>query len=194
MQSTQTLNFVKFTACMVLVIGLSGSALASCGDSLTAMATAASVHTPSKTAPQALSAVELASETPSPDGSGVQSSIVGMWHILFESNGQTVQEAYQVWNTGGTEVHNPNVDPRTGNVCLGTWVPVGPQTYKLVHRVWWYDASGDFLGTIHLTEVVSLTNRGSSHGGSFALDFYDQNNNFQFEVAGNVVAERITVE
>lgn len=195
MNSTRPLKYIGLAGCtLTLLLALSSTTFASCGDSLTAMATAASVHTPSKAIPQAPSTAGLASESPSPDDNGVQSSIVGLWHILFESNGQTVQEAYQVWNTGGTEVHNPNVDPRTGNVCLGTWVPVGPQTYKLAHRVWWYDANGDFMGTIHLTEVVSLTNRGSSHGGAFALDFYDQNNNFLFEVAGNVVAERITVE
>jgi hypothetical protein len=35
------LNFVKFAACMVLVVGVSASALASCGDSLSAMAAGA---------------------------------------------------------------------------------------------------------------------------------------------------------
>jgi hypothetical protein len=77
---------------------------------------------------------------------------------------------------------------------VSTRVSAAPQTYKLAHQVWWYDSNGDFMGTIHLTEIVSLTNRGNSHGGSFALDFYDPNNKFLFEVAGNVVAERITVE
>ena len=38
MKSTRTSNCVKFAACMVLVVGLSVSALASCGDSLSAMA------------------------------------------------------------------------------------------------------------------------------------------------------------
>src|SRR5258708_20583691 len=43
------LNFVKFAACMVLVVGLSVSASASCGDSLSAMAALpASVHTQSR--------------------------------------------------------------------------------------------------------------------------------------------------
>ena len=49
MKSTHTLNFVKFTACVVLVVGLSASAFASCGDSLSAMAAqAASVHSQSR--------------------------------------------------------------------------------------------------------------------------------------------------
>ncbi len=195
MNSIRILKCIGLAGCMLmLLLSLSGSTFAACGDSLMAMANAAAVHTSFQTAQPGPSAAGSASKSPSPDNNGGQSSIVGLWHILFQSNGQTVQEAYQIWNTGGTEVHNPNVDPRTGDVCLGTWVPVGPHSYKLAHRVWWYDSTGDFMGTIHLTEVVSLTNRGNSHGGSFALDFYDPNNNFLFEVAGNVVAERITVE
>jgi hypothetical protein len=127
--------------------------------------------------------------------STVNSSIVGLWHVQFEVHGQTIQEAYQVWNAGGTEVHNPNVDPRTGNVCLGVWTQTAPSgTYKLVHRVWNYDSSGNFLGTIHLSEKLTVGPAGNSHSGTFQLDFYDPSGNFLMEVAGNVVGERISVE
>ena len=107
---------------------------------------------------------------------------------------QTIQEAYQIWNVGGTEVHNPNVDPRTGSVCLGAWKNTNGHTYKLVHRVWSYDASGNFMGTIHLSETLTLGDNGNSHSGSFNLEFYDPNGNFMFNVPGNVVAERVSVE
>src|SRR6266700_3102146 len=132
MKLTQTLNFVKFAACMVLVIGFSASALASCGDSLSAMAAeAASIHSQS-------SLTQQGSE--SSRDNAVNSSIVGLWHVQFIVGGQTIQEAYQLWNVGGTEVHNPNVDPRSGNVCLGVWKRTGSAgTYKLAHRVWNYD-------------------------------------------------------
>jgi hypothetical protein len=175
---------------LISLLALSSTTFASCGDSLTAIANAVPVHASSKTA---LQAPPTDKGSLSPDN-GVQPSIVGLWHLLFTANGQTVQEAYQIWNTGGTEVHNPNVDPRTNNICLGVWEAMGPQTYKLEHRVWWYDASGDFMGTIHLREVVSLTNRSNMHTGSFALDFYDPNDVFQFEVPGTVMAERVTVD
>ena len=189
MQSNQTLNFGKFAACMVLVVGLSASALASCGDSLSEMATVAALH--------GLSSSQSSPTQPgtaSFSGGAGNSSIVGLWHTYFTAGGQTIQEAFQVWNTGGTEIHNPNVDPRTGNVCLGVWTNIGPNTYKLAHRVWWYDANGDFMGTIHLSEVVSLGKNGNTHSGAFALDFYDPSGNFLFEVAGDVAAERISVE
>ena len=189
MQSTQTLNFVKFTACMVLVIGLSASALASCGDSLAAMAAAAALHGQSSS-----QSSPMQPGTASSSVSAVNPSIVGLWHTYFNVGDQTIQEAFQVWNIGGTEIHNPNVDPRTGNVCLGVWTNVTPRAYKLAHRVWWYDANGDFMGTIHLSEVVSLGDNGNTHSGSFALDFYDPSGNFLFEVAGKVTAERISVE
>ena len=185
MKWTLTLTFVKF-ACLVLAIGLSGRALASCGDSLSAMAAgAASVGIQSRPMQQ---------DSESSRNDAVNSSIVGLWHVQFMVGGQTIQEAYQLWNAGGTEVHNPNVDPRAGSVCLGVWKKAAPKAYKLAHRVWSYDTSGNFLGTIHLSETLTLGNRGNTHSGSFTLDFYDPSGTFQFEVAGSVAGERISVE
>jgi hypothetical protein len=179
------LNFVKFAACMVLVVGLSASASASCGDSLSAMAAqAASVQ--SQSHPMQRNSVAAG------DSSG--RSMVGLWHIEFTVGGQTIQEAYQLWNVGGTEVHNPNVDPRSGNVCLGVWKHGSHGTFKLAHRVWSYDTSGTFLGTIHLSETVTVGQGGNTHSGSFTLDFYDPSGAFQFEVTGDVTGERISVE
>src|SRR5438552_13047807 len=110
MKLTQTLNFVKFAACMVLVVGLSASALASCGDSRSAMAAgAASVHSQSRPMQQDSQSA----------GHNSGKSMVGLWHIQFTVGGQTIQEAYQLWNAGGTEVHNPNVHTRGGASAWG---------------------------------------------------------------------------
>jgi len=193
MKSTQTLNILKFAACMVLVVGLSASALASCGDSLSAMAARAATVQSQSLPMQQGSASTQQGFAPSTD-KAVNPSIVGLWHVRFLVGDQTIQEAYQLWNVGGTEVHNPNVDPRTGNVCLGVWKDAAPRAVKLAHRVWWYDAGGNFLGTIHLSETLTLGNRGNSHSGTFTLDFYDPTGNFLFQVAGNVTGERISVE
>ncbi len=121
-------------------------------------------------------------------------SIVGLWYVRFIVGDQTIQEAYQIWNAGGTEVHNPNVDPRSGTVCLGAWKQTGRRTYKLAHRVWSYDTNGTFLGTIHLSETLTLSKHGDTHSGSFTLDIYDPSGTFQTEVAGSVTGERISVE
>ena len=66
--------------------------------------------------------------------------------------------------------------------------------FKLAHRVWSYDTNGNFMGTIHLSETLTVSNRGNTHSGSFALDIFDPSGNFQTEVAGSVTGERISVE
>jgi hypothetical protein len=122
------------------------------------------------------------------------SPVVGLWHIRFQVGDQTIQEAFQIWNVGGTEVHNPNVDPRTGSVCLGAWKAAEHRSFKLTHRVWNYDVSGNFLGTINLSETLTLGHKGNTHSGSFTLDFYDPSGNFLFQVPGSVIGERISVD
>ena len=180
------LNFVKLAACIVLSVGLSASALASCGDSLSAMAAgAAAVHSQSRS---------IQPNFGSTQDDGAHSRVVGLWHIQFMVGDQPIQEAYQLWNAGGTEVHNPNVDPRGGSVCLGVWKHVPHGAFKLAHRVWSYDTNGNFMGTIHLSETLTLSDHGNTHSGTFTLDFFDPSGNFQFEVAGNVTGERISVE
>ena len=179
-------NVIKIAAFVTIVVGLTASASASCGDSLSAMAVgAASVQSQSRAFQQ---------NSPSAADSAGHPSIVGLWHIQFTVGDQTIQEAFQLWNAGGTEVHNPNVDPRTGNVCLGVWRHAQHGSFKLAHRVWSYDANGNFMGTINLSETLTLSNNGKKHSGSFTLDFFDPAGNFQFEVAGNVTGERISVD
>jgi hypothetical protein len=186
MTPTQTLKFLKITACMVLVVGLSAGAFASCGDSMSALAAAAA---------SAVGQSRPMQPESSPSAAGTSSpSIVGLWHIQFTVGGQTIQEAYQIWNVGGTEVHNPNVDPRGGDVCLGVWKHAAHGAYKLAHRVWNYDTNGNFMGTIHLSETLTLGDGGKTHSGSFALDFYDPSGKFLMEVDGSVTGERISVE
>lgn len=180
----KNLNFAKFATYVVLVIGLSASAFASCGDSLSAMAAAIAGQSHSmQTVPHS-----------SKQNSG-SPSIVGLWYVQFTVDGNVIQDAYQLWNAGGTEVHNPNVDPRGGNVCLGVWTrATGAHTYTLTHRVWNYDTTGDWLGTINLSETVTVGKDGNSHSGSFTLDFYDTSGNFLMEVTGTVTGERISAD
>ena len=90
----------------IILVGtlLSGRLLsASCGDSLSAMAGGGgSVH--SQTRP-----IQPNSAS---SGDNAGKSMVGLWHIQFTVGDQTIQAAYRLWNAGGTEVHNPNIDPR----------------------------------------------------------------------------------
>jgi hypothetical protein len=180
---SKNLNFAKFATYMVLVIGLSASAFASCGDSLSAMAAAV---------PGQAHVMQQGPHASKPSGS---TSIVGLWFVDFTVDGNIIQDAYQLWNAGGTEVHNPNVDPRTGNVCLGVWTrATGTNTYTLAHRVWNYDTTGDWLGTINLSETVTVGKGGDTLTGTFTLDFYDPTGTFITEVAGAVTGTRISVD
>jgi hypothetical protein len=181
----ENVNLAKFATYMVLVIGFSASASASCGGSLSAMAAGATAAV-SQSHPMQQEAA-LSGVRP------VKASIVGLWHVEFKVAGKTIQEAYQLWNAGGTEVHNPNVDPRTGDVCLGVWKQA-TGTYTLVHRVWNYDSSGDFLGTIHLSETLTVGQGGNAHKGSFKLAFFDPSGKFVSKVTGSVTGRRISVE
>src|SRR5438270_12592989 len=95
MKLTRTLNFVKFAACMVLVVGLSASALASCGDSLSAMAAgAACVHSQSRPMQQNSQSA----------GDNSVKSMVGLWHIQFTVGGHTIQDAVLLLNPAAAAV------------------------------------------------------------------------------------------
>jgi len=178
-------TWTKLVMCGAVLMGLRGGALASCGDTFAAMAAG-------KTMVNSAVGKQLASVSPS-EGT-TSSSIVGLWYIQFSIGGQPIQEAFQAWNLGGTEVHNPNVDPRTNNICLGTWIKLASGANKLAHRVWSYDANGNFLGTIHLSETVYLTHNGNAQKGSFTVDIYDASGNFVTEATGDVTGHRIRVE
>ena len=179
---------VRVAVLSLLVVAFSATAMASCGDSFNAMATAAASVRSQSPASQ----LSVQNGPAAASDNAVNTSIVGLWHVRFQVGDQTIQEAFQIWNAGGTEVHNPNVDPRTGNVCLGAWKEAAPQTFKLTHRVWSYDSSGNFLGTINLNETLVLGDKGNTHSGSFTLDFYDPAGNFMFEVPGSAIGERIS--
>jgi len=112
---------VKLIVLVTLMVGFGATAMAQCSASFNAMAEAA------VSARSQLPALQLSARRNSAaaaSDAAVNTSIVGMWHIKFNitvpgvPDPITIQEAFQIWNTGGTEVHNPNVDPRGGSVCL----------------------------------------------------------------------------
>lgn len=173
----------------VCVFALSVTAIAQCAASFNAMATAAAA-VQTKGSQTAISIRSNQSGTV--NDNSVNPSIVGLWHIRFLVGDQQIQEAFQIWSTGGTEVHNPNVDPRGGSVCLGAWKETAPQTFRLTHRVWLWSTDGVFQGIGNLSETLTLGDRGNSHSGSFELDIYDPLGNLVAQVPGNVVAERIS--
>jgi len=188
----RNLPVVKIGLLSLLVAIFSATSMAQCGGSFSQLVVAAASVQSQSNRSQSASPSSVQNRSAATNDNAVNPSIVGLWHIRFLVGDQQIQEAFQIWNAGGTEVHNPNVDPRSGTVCLGAWKEEAQGTFKLTHRVWNYDVSGNFMGTIHLTETLILGDRGSTHSGTFTLDIYDPAGNLVGEVPGTVVGERIS--
>jgi len=184
MKSISAQILTRLSVCAVMIMGLRLSAAASCGDTMAAIASAKPIVTPLM-APPLVTPSQLDSKN---------ATIVGLWYVQLVVGGQAIQEAFQNWNAGGTEVHNPNLDPRSGTVCLGAWTRTSDGAYKLIHRGWNYDTTGDYLGTFHLTEIVHVKQNGTVQTGLFKVDFYDPSGNFLSEIDGNIVGQRIQSE
>ena len=182
------LNTVRLLALAILTAAFGATASAQCGVSLADIERATAL---AKSQPQ-LSRNSLIKESLKSEDDSNGQSIVGLWHIHFLVGGTEFQEAFQIWNEGGTEVHNPKVDPRTSSVCLGAWGLEQGRTFKLNHRVWLYDPNGNFQGLGILTETVILRNFGTSQIGVFNISIIDPNGNPAGSVGGTVVGDRIT--
>lgn len=121
-------------------------------------------------------------------------TIVGLWKVTFVSGGQTVDEGFDQWNVGGTEILNDTPPPATGNVCLGVWVQTGPLSYKLKHPSWTFDNAGNLNGTVIIREQPVMDPHGNSFKGPFTYDVYDLNGNLLEHAAGTITGQRITVD
>lgn len=121
-------------------------------------------------------------------------SIVGLWKTTSTAGGQVVDEAFEQWNSDGTEVLNDNPSPLLGNICLGVYVRSGPATYKLKHPSWTYDNAGNLNGTAIIRERITVAPSGDSYSGTFTVDLYDLDGNHLGQLAGTVTGQRITVD
>jgi hypothetical protein len=188
----RNLPVLKIGLLSMLVAIFSGTSMAQCGGSFSALAAAAATVRNQSNLSQSASPPPVQNQSVAANDNAVNTSIVGLWDIRFLVGGELFQEAFQIWNAGGTEVHNPNVDPRQGNVCLGTWTEAAPLTFKLAHRVFLYDTEGHFMAVGHLTETLRLSDRGNTHSGTFTIQAYDlAGNPLGGELSGTVVGERI---
>jgi hypothetical protein len=116
-------------------------------------------------------------------------SIVGFWHVHYIFPFMD-QEAYQTFELGGTETHNPNTP--TDGVCLGAWTVMPGGTVKLTHRVWLYE-NGIFQGVGHLDANITLGDKGSTQSGTFTFQVYDLGGSpVSPQFQGTLSGERIT--
>ena len=126
-------------------------------------------------------------------GAPAQSStpIVGLWNVTFYSGGAIVDQAFDAWHNDGTEILNDFTDPIEGNVCLGVWTQTGPQTFKLKHPSWTFDASGNLTGTAYILETVTVSAGGNGYEGPYSIFFFDTSGNPAGSFTGVIKATRI---
>jgi hypothetical protein len=116
-----------------------------------------------------------------------KSSIVGLWHVTYTSEGQLFYEAFDLWHSDGTEFEVANLPPAEGNVCMGVWKQNG-QTVELDHVGWAFDNNGNSIGTFTLTEKNVVN--GNTYTGVFDYKAFDVNGNLIQEVNGTLSATR----
>ena len=125
-------------------------------------------------------------------------SIVGFWHVLFISGGQTFDEGFDQWHSDGTEILNDTAPPQpangTGTICLGVYKKTAPLTYKSKHPFWSFDATGTLVGTGVIFETLILDRSGNHYTGSFEWITYDLKGNVTSDTKGELQADRITVD
>jgi hypothetical protein len=186
-------NSWKGLAAAAAILALSAflpAASAQCGSvNLTRAQAVPVVPSAALSEPKANSSVARDAGTSGPTA---QVSIAGLWQLSFLSGGQVADVAFDAWHSDGTEILNDFTNPINGNVCLGAWEQTGSLTYKLKHPSWYFDASGNLLGTEVIHETVRLTEDGSHFSGTFLIDVYDTQGSLLQQFSGTLKASRIT--
>lgn len=121
-------------------------------------------------------------------------TIVGLWDVKFLFEGQIVDEGFDQYHSDGTEILNDTPPPATGNVCLGVYAKTGPNSLKLRHPGWIYDATNTFvIGRATILENITLDRRGRTFKGTFTVQFRDlAGNELAPDFSGQLKGERIT--
>lgn len=154
---------------------------AACGDS-TGSKSAVPLKLPFLTQPR--------SESIQPNG---KSSIVGLWHVTYDTGGQLFYESFDQWHSDGTELENPNLPPIGGSVCVGVWKLTPSGIVRLNHVGWSFDTNGNATGTFTLRERNRVSVGGNNYQGVFDYKAYDIDGNLLVEIKGTQTATRITV-
>ncbi len=140
-------------------------------------------------APAALPAAMLAKNH---HGGARQGSIVGLWHdVRTASDGTLFMEGFDTWVRDGSENELGKFPPATGDLCVGAWKRQGGANELTTHVTWLYDANGNWLGTLNITQTSTVSADGNGYTGPFDAKFYDTNGNQFQEVTGNAAGERL---
>lgn len=123
-----------------------------------------------------------------------RTSIVGLWHTVYTSGGETAFESFETWHADGTEFEA--ADLQLGVMCQGTWVKSPPGTVRLFHVGWNFDPTGIMLtGYFTETQTNTVSGDGKTYDGKFAIQNFDLSGHplQGQDVSGTVHATRLTV-
>jgi hypothetical protein len=173
-----------------LAICLASSAWAACGSQAARVGLAGKSLGPK-------AALSLLGAGPQNGNNATTGTIVGLWSgTLYVGSGPAIyDQQFDTWFADGNELAVDNaVPPVLGNVCVGTWIRVGPQTYQLRHVTWNWNLDGSLAGTFLLLETVTLDPKGNAFKGTYVSDSFDLDGNVipALHAEGDVVATRIT--
>ena len=129
--------------------------------------------------------------TDSSETSGDAQRIVGTWQVSYASGGAVYAEAFIQWHSDGTEWENIDFPVLGGNICLGSWKPVGWNKVSRYHVGWLY-TDGALSGHFIETETDELSRDGSSYTGNNDTKFYKLDGTMFQEVVGTSAAKRIS--
>src|SRR6185437_8639120 len=111
-------------------------------------------------------------------------------------DGAVVDFGYNQWHSDGTEILNSGGHaPASENFCLGVWGQTGYLTYELNHFALSYTPStGTLANYVNIREQITLSPSGDKYSGPFTIDIYDLKGNRVDHIAGNITAQRVTVD
>jgi hypothetical protein len=191
-QAARSMAIVSI-AVLACCAGFSTSAKASCGGftqawHMTVLPTTSQFQTREPMAPPSSAYGEK-------DGNA---SIVGLWSVTFNANGQVFDMGIDQWHSDGTEILNDIAAPQpangAGTICLGVFKKTGPRSVKLRHPFFSFDSNGNLAATGLILEELTVARSGNSYAGSFSYVVYDLSGNQIFSTNGDIEAQRITAD
>jgi len=142
---------------------------------------------------------------------GAGEPIVGLWQVTMHA--ETTSYAWDSWHGDRTETQNDSGRTLDGNVCQGTWVPLGNRTYGLTHPYfifkdpshpelgWTEDNEGEFADASCVElERVAVNESGNKYRGTgrfkcvLGADPFDPTAETVYTEDFTVTAKRVTVD
>ncbi len=118
-------------------------------------------------------------------------SIVGLWHVHYFQGTEEIFQTFDQWHRDGLEFEINSSRP--GATCQGIFKQTAIGTYKLLHVIWTFDATGAPSGHIEVIQINTVRPLGNHYHGTFARKFFDTSGNLVREDAGTVRATRLSV-